>query len=84
MLQFEINKYNVTELFAVHAKIVELDRAEDAGDTARTTQEKAIRGMLDQLPLASGDDGGQNGRVPRIVGTMPKIPRRHPVGTLIS
>lgn len=58
-MQFEINKYNVTELFAVHAKIIELDRADDADETSRSSYEKMIGVVLSQLPFAAGEDGGK-------------------------
>jgi hypothetical protein len=58
-MRFEINRYNVTDLFAVHAKIVETDRSEDAGAAGQTTHEKTLKALLDQIPFAAGDDGGQ-------------------------
>ena len=58
-MKFEINRYNVTEVFAVHAKIVELDRADDKGDAGQTAHEKAVKSLLEHIPFAAGADGGE-------------------------
>jgi len=56
-LQFEVNKYNVMELFAVHTQIMALERSEDSSDQQRTTTERHIKAMIDEIPWAVGTDG---------------------------
>lgn len=56
-MAFEINKFNIMELFAIHSKIIELDRSEDADETARTTQERHVKAMMDSIPWMIGMDG---------------------------
>lgn len=56
---FEINKYNVMELFAVHAKIMEIERSEESQDRSKSTQERHIKAMMDEIPWAVGDDGAR-------------------------
>jgi len=54
---FEVNKYNVMELFATHTKIMEIERSDDSESKTKSTQERHITAMLDDLPWAVGDDG---------------------------
>ena len=56
-MSFELNKYNVMELFAVHTRIIEIERSEESSDQARTTTERHIKAMVDEIPWAVGDDG---------------------------
>lgn len=56
-MQFEINKYNAMELFSVHAQIVALDRSDETRDQARTTIERHIQTMVEEIPWAVGSDG---------------------------
>lgn len=58
-LQFEVNKYNVMELFAVHAKIIEIDRSEESQDTVRNEHERTILAMMNGIPWAVGDEGAK-------------------------
>lgn len=58
-VQFEINKYNVLELFAVHTRIIEIERSEDSADQARTVTEKHIKAMVDEIPWAVGEAGAK-------------------------
>ncbi len=51
---FEINKYNVMELFQLHAQIIALEKGEDGKSTQQTTIERHISGILDQLPWTVG------------------------------
>lgn len=53
---FEINKYNVLELVAVHNRIMEIARSDDSQEMTKSTQEKHIEAMLQELPWAVGDD----------------------------
>lgn len=56
---FNITKYNVIELFNVHGKIIELDRAEDSTEKSRSTMEKQIKALMDEIPWTVGDDGAR-------------------------
>ncbi len=56
-MSFEVNKYNVLELFAVHTRIIEIERSEESNEQARTTTERHIKAMVDEIPWAVGDDG---------------------------
>lgn len=56
-LQFEINKFNVTELLTVHARLIELDRSEQNREQQRTAAEKHIQAMIDQIAWVVGQDG---------------------------
>lgn len=58
-MQFEINKYNVMELFGVHTQIMALERSEDSQEVQRTATEKHIKALLDDLPFGVGDDGAE-------------------------
>lgn len=58
-LQFEINKYNVLELFAVHTRIMEIERSEESQDQARTQTERHIKAMVEEIPWAVGDEGAR-------------------------
>jgi hypothetical protein len=59
-MQFEINKYNVMELFATHARILEIERSEDSQEQARTTIEKHIKAMVDEIPWMHGDKAAKH------------------------
>ena len=56
-MAFEINKYNVTEVFAVHTRIIEIERSEESSEQARTSHERHVKAMIDGIPWAVGDDG---------------------------
>lgn len=56
---FEINKYNVMELFAVHGRLMEIARSEENQDQARSVLEKHIKSTVDEIPWAVGGDGEQ-------------------------
>lgn len=56
---FEVNKYNVMELFAVHTKIMEIEKSDESQEAQRTTIERHIKAMIDDLPWAVGDQGAQ-------------------------
>lgn len=54
---FEVNKYNVMELFATHARIMEIQKS-NGGDSEKQNEiEKHIKAMLSQIPWTSGKDG---------------------------
>lgn len=54
---FEINKYNVMELFAVHGRLMEIARSEENQDQARTVLETHIKASMNDIPWAVGSDG---------------------------
>lgn len=51
---FEINKYNVMELFQVHANIIALEKGTDGKSAQQTVIERHVSGMLDELPWTVG------------------------------
>lgn len=57
-LQFEINKYNVMELFATHTRIMEIEKSEDSQDRQRSTLERHVQQMLDSIPWQIGPSEG--------------------------
>ena len=56
---FELNKYNVVELFAVHTKLIELKRRAQEGESSFTTVEASVGLVLESINFAAGD-GRQN------------------------
>lgn len=57
ILRVEVNRYNVMELFAIHTRIMELDRAADTDDSKRTAHERHVKALMDQIPWTVGEDG---------------------------
>jgi hypothetical protein len=57
----EINKYNVMELFVVHARLIEIERSADSEGKKVTAQEKHVKAMMDSIPWAFG---GKNAELP--------------------
>lgn len=55
--QFEINKFNVTELFQVHHAIMALERSQDNIDAQKSTTERHIQALLEDIPWSLGADG---------------------------
>jgi hypothetical protein len=54
---FEVNKYNVMELFATHTRIIEIERSTDT-QVSKTTQINVnVAAMLRNMPWAIGDAG---------------------------
>ena len=51
---FEVNKYNVMELFATHSRIIELHKGADGQDERRTMIERHINAMLTEIPWTVG------------------------------
>jgi hypothetical protein len=51
---FEINKYNVMELFEAHNKIMALEKGLDGSSTKQTTLERHVSSMLDEIPWTAG------------------------------
>lgn len=54
---FEVNKYNVMELFSVHTQLVALERSEESQDQARSTMERHVKATIDEIPWSVGSDG---------------------------
>jgi hypothetical protein len=54
-LQFKVNKFNVMELFETHAKIISLDQAANTLTSPKTSYEKHIETLLNDLPFSIGD-----------------------------
>lgn len=54
---FEINKYNVMELFTIHNQILAIEKSEENQDQTKSTQERHIKAMIDEIPWAVGSDG---------------------------
>ena len=55
--QFEINKYNVMELFATHSRLIEIQRSIEGQEDRHNEFEKHIDAMLSELPWTAGLDG---------------------------
>ena len=51
---FEVNRYNVMELFATHTRIIELQRTAESGDERRSLFERHVQAMLTELPWTVG------------------------------
>ena len=51
---FEVNRYNVIDLFSTHSRIIELQRSAESGDERRTVVESHIHAMLSELPWTVG------------------------------
>ena len=52
--QFEINKYNVLELFATHTRIIEIQRSAESAEDRHNEFEKHVNAMLTELPWTAG------------------------------
>ena len=57
--QFEINKYNVMELFATHSRIIEIQRSVDSSEGRHTEVEKHLSAMLSEFPWTVGREGAK-------------------------
>lgn len=55
--QFEINKFNVTELFQVHHALMALEKSQDNIDAQKSTTERHIQALLEDIPWGVGEDG---------------------------
>jgi hypothetical protein len=53
---FEVNRYNVMELFATHTRIIELQRTAETGDERRSVFERHVHAMLEDLPWTVGKE----------------------------
>lgn len=57
--QFEINKYNVMELFATHTRIIEIQRSAESQEDRHSEVEKHVSAMLSELPWTVGAEGAK-------------------------
>lgn len=57
--RFEVNKFNVMELFATHSRLVEIQRNAGNKNERHNEFEKHVDAMLSELPWAVGDDGAK-------------------------
>jgi hypothetical protein len=55
--RFEVNKYNVTELFATHTRIIELQKSVKGDDERQSDLVKHIGEMFSELPYSVGREG---------------------------
>jgi hypothetical protein len=53
---FEINKYNVMELFATHSRIMEIQKSSESQEERHSTIERHIHSMLGEIPWTVGAD----------------------------
>jgi hypothetical protein len=56
-LQFDVNKYNVMQLFELHAKIIEVENSAEAGEARQTEVDRHVKAMIDSIPWAVGEGG---------------------------
>jgi hypothetical protein len=56
-LQFDLNKYNVMQLFELHAKIIEVENSAEAGEARQTEVDRHVKAMIDSIPWAVGEGG---------------------------
>lgn len=56
---FEINKYNVMELFATHSRLIEIHRSGKGADDRKTEFEKNVNALMAELPWSTGRSGAQ-------------------------
>jgi hypothetical protein len=57
--QFEVNKYNVMELFAAHSRIMELEQSRESASQQQSAYERNVQTMLNEIPWATGADGAK-------------------------
>jgi hypothetical protein len=56
-LQFDVNKYNVMQLFELHTKIIEVENSAEAGEARQTDVDRHVKAMIDSIPWAVGEGG---------------------------
>ena len=59
---FEINKFNVTDVFAAHLRIIDLEQSPGAAKKAKTDFEAGIKAALDSLPYSPATLAGTDYR----------------------
>lgn len=58
-MTFEINKYNVMELFATHTRLLEIHKSGKDADERKTEFEKNVNALMSELPWSTGRSGAQ-------------------------
>lgn len=56
-ITFEVTKYQVMQLFEIHARIMELEASDEAKNQKRSATESNISALLDELPWLVGQKG---------------------------
>ncbi len=56
---FEVNRYNILELFSTHARIIETQKESESGEERRSGFERHVSTMLSQLPWTVGRRGAE-------------------------
>lgn len=54
---FQVTKYNVMQLFEAHTRLVELAQNADSKDQSKTSYERHVQSVIDDIPWATGADG---------------------------
>jgi hypothetical protein len=57
--QFDVDKWNVMDLFAFHARLMEIEKSEEHAAKARSEIEKNIDGLMTEIGWTVGRDGGK-------------------------
>jgi hypothetical protein len=71
--QFEINKYNVMQLFETHTRIIEIERSAESQESQRTAVDRHIQGLLGSIPWVLGEDGRKLG-AGKALGRLDALP----------
>jgi hypothetical protein len=58
-MAFEVNKYNVMELFATHSRLIEIQRSGKGAEDRKTEFEKNVNALMSELPWSTGRAGAQ-------------------------
>lgn len=58
-MTFEVNKYNVMELFATHTRLLEIHRYGKGDDERKTEFETNVNALMSELPWSTGRSGAQ-------------------------
>lgn len=56
---FEVNRYNITELFGVYTRLLEIEKKAASGQTPQNVQEQAANTLLAELPWAFGAEAAK-------------------------
>lgn len=57
---FKVNNFNITELFALHARIMEIERGADSDEQKQSAIDKHISALLKGMPWAAGAAGRES------------------------
>jgi hypothetical protein len=64
---FNVNKYNVMQLFETHARLMEIDRNTESNEDASSTIENNILGFMRNMPWGVAADGAENFKGTRVI-----------------